>query len=187
MNHAPIIHISDRNNIRKWLEENHLIATHAGIHIDRLDMYFLHSDSYIDMVEELLCFGWIDGTVKKRDDGGYMQRISPRTKKYSWTELNKARFMRQHMLGRTVPAGHDAFKRAPQFVQHDETMRAIQNSHAWENFQQLHPLYVRIRLAHIQQALPTTTDKYKKRLDKFIAHTAAGKTYGKWNDNGRLL
>lgn len=44
---------------------------------------------YIDVVEEALCFGWIDSTVQKNPDGaGCFQRLSPRRKRSHWTELN---------------------------------------------------------------------------------------------------
>ena len=35
--------------------------------------------SYEEAVEEALCFGWIDGIVKRLDDDRYAQRFSPRT------------------------------------------------------------------------------------------------------------
>ena len=43
------------------------------------------------MVEELLCFGWIDSTVKRLPDGRNAQRISPRRKGSHWTQLNLER------------------------------------------------------------------------------------------------
>ena len=46
---------------------------------------------YLDVVEEALCFGWIDSTLKKLPDGRLAQRISPRRKNSHWTELNKQR------------------------------------------------------------------------------------------------
>ena len=44
---------------------------------------------YIDAVEEALCFGWIDSTVKKLNNGITIQRLSPRKKGSIWSELNK--------------------------------------------------------------------------------------------------
>jgi hypothetical protein len=42
-------------------------------------------------VEEALCFGWIDGINKKISDDKHAQRLSPRTKKSNWTEINNPR------------------------------------------------------------------------------------------------
>lgn len=36
---------------------------------------------YLDVVEEALCFGWIDGVKKKVSETGLAQRLSPRSKK----------------------------------------------------------------------------------------------------------
>lgn len=46
---------------------------------------------YLDVVEEALCFGWIDSTLKRLPDGRLAQRLSPRQKRSHWTELNKQR------------------------------------------------------------------------------------------------
>jgi len=46
---------------------------------------------YLDAAEEALSFGWIDGVKKKTPGSELAQRLSPRSKKSSWTELNKER------------------------------------------------------------------------------------------------
>lgn len=45
--------------------------------------------SYLDAVEEALCFGWIDARAKRRWMGIWAQRLSPRAKGSKWSELNK--------------------------------------------------------------------------------------------------
>ena len=59
------------------------------------------------------------------------------------------------------------------------------NSDAWREFQSLPDLYVRVRLGYIDE-LKRDSDDFRKRLDNFIAKTAAGKLFGNWNDGGRL-
>ena len=44
--------------------------------------------SYNDAVEEALCFGWIDSTVKKLDDHHKIQRFTPRNPKSSFSQAN---------------------------------------------------------------------------------------------------
>ena len=46
---------------------------------------------YIDFVEEAMCFGWIDSTTKKMDNGVTAQRLAPRRKGSLWSEFNKDR------------------------------------------------------------------------------------------------
>ena len=66
---------------------------------------------YIDVVEEALCFGWIDSTLKKLPDGRLAQRLSPRRKKSHWTELNKQRCQDLEKRGLMTPAGIEALYR----------------------------------------------------------------------------
>ena len=54
---------------------------------------------YLDVVEECLCFGWIDTTRKKLPDGKLIQRLTPRSKNSKWSELNKERVRRLEKLG----------------------------------------------------------------------------------------
>ena len=66
---------------------------------------------YIDVVEEALCFGWIDSTLKKLPDGRLAQRLSPRRKNSHWTRLNMDRCMDLEDRGLMTPAGRRAFFR----------------------------------------------------------------------------
>jgi hypothetical protein len=65
--------------------------------------------AYIDVVEEALCFGWIDSTLKKLPDGRLAQRLSPRRKNSHWTKLNMDRRMDPEDRGLMTPAGRKAF------------------------------------------------------------------------------
>lgn len=60
---------------------------------------------YIDAVEEAMCFGWIDSTAKKMDNGVTAQRLAPRRKGSIWPELNKERCRRMEQLGRMTDVG----------------------------------------------------------------------------------
>jgi uncharacterized protein YdeI (YjbR/CyaY-like superfamily) len=84
---------------RAWLASNH----------DRQDglwiVYHKKSSSldgpvYDDVVEEALCFGWIDSRVRRIDDDRMMQWFSPRREGGLWSALNKQR------IDRLIHAGH---------------------------------------------------------------------------------
>ncbi len=49
---------------------------------------------YEDLVEEALCFGWIDSQVRRVDDDRVMQWFSPRRAGGLWSALNKERIER---------------------------------------------------------------------------------------------
>lgn len=66
---------------------------------------------YIDVVEEALCFGWIDSTLKKLADGRLAQRLSPRRPQSHWTKLNMDRCINLEDRGLMTPAGRRAFEK----------------------------------------------------------------------------
>ncbi|MBP5681015.1 MAG: hypothetical protein J6X31_08215 [Bacteroidales bacterium] len=70
---------------------------------------------YLDVVEEALCFGWIDSTIKKMPDGRLAQRISPRRKNSHWTELNILRCKELERRGLMTEAGKLAMPKQPFF------------------------------------------------------------------------
>ena len=83
----PELLVTDPAALRAWLEEHHakspgmrLVLTKTG-----------GSDTTItwaSAVEELLCFGSIDGQAAKRDETSYTVRITPRRPKSSWSQRN---------------------------------------------------------------------------------------------------
>ena len=88
----------------KWLSANH----------ERRDGIWLRfykkasnvaSVSYAEALEEALCFGWIDGQVKKYDADSYIQKFTPRRTRSVWSKLNVARAVRLIEAGRMRPAG----------------------------------------------------------------------------------
>lgn len=68
--------------------------------------------TYDDMVEEALCFGWIDGLAKSLDADRAMLWLSPRKPKSVWSQPNKLRLERVLAAGLVQPAGHAAIERA---------------------------------------------------------------------------
>ena len=63
---------------------------------------------YVHLVEEALCFGWIDSTVNPLDDERGLQLMTPRKPKSSWTRLNKERVAVLEAQGRMTDAGRRA-------------------------------------------------------------------------------
>jgi uncharacterized protein YdeI (YjbR/CyaY-like superfamily) len=62
-------------------------------------------------VEEGLCFGWIDTTVRKIDDDHFKQRFTPRTNVKNWSKINLERFALMEAEGLMTDAGRT--KRPP--------------------------------------------------------------------------
>ncbi|WP_242841792.1 YdeI/OmpD-associated family protein [Clostridium beijerinckii] len=140
-------------------------------------------------MEEALCFGWIDGIKKKNSENQLVQRLSPRNKKSSWTELNKERVRRLEELGLMTDEGR---KVLPDMSSNSFKIDKViekklkEDMLAYENFMNFSELYRRVRIDTIQQ-VKNQPELFMKRLDKFIQNTKQNKMYGSWNDNGRLI
>lgn len=83
----------DRKTWRHWLSKNFnqslgvwLVYYKVGKSKPRLP--------YDDIVEEALCFGWVDSLPRKLDDERSMLLITPRKPKSVWSDINKERVTR---------------------------------------------------------------------------------------------
>ncbi|WP_037287493.1 YdeI/OmpD-associated family protein [Saccharibacillus sacchari] len=179
--------VKTRENLRQWLEENHATQKCCWVAVSMKPS----PDTllYLDVVEECLCFGWIDGVKKTAAGIGVMQRLSPRTRGSSWTELNKQRALRLERLGLIHETGRLFFPPGglDSFVIDEEIDRRLQaDSQTLENFLAFPELYRRIRLDTIQSCRKQP-ELFESRLEKFMLNTRENRMYGQWNDNGRLL
>ena len=82
-----LLEYNDRAQLRAWLQENHSREKECWVVISRSKTPLPGILPYIDVVEEALCFGWIDSTLKKLPDGRLAQRLSPR-RRNSPTHMN---------------------------------------------------------------------------------------------------
>jgi uncharacterized protein YdeI (YjbR/CyaY-like superfamily) len=106
-----MVHPLSRDAWRAWLEANH--ATSKGVWA----VSFKKATGeprveYGDLVEELLCFGWIDATAGKLDEARSLLWCAPRKPKSGWSRPNKERIERLLADGRMAPAGLAAVEAA---------------------------------------------------------------------------
>ncbi len=98
------LYITTREEWRSWLEKHYETSEHIW-----LIYYKKHTGKpripYDAAVEEALCFGWIDGKVKRIDDERYMQKYTPRRKRSTWSDSNKIRVEKMISQGRMTEAG----------------------------------------------------------------------------------
>ena len=118
MDITTLLEYSDRSQLRAWLQENHSKEKECWVVMSRSKTPPPGILPYIAVVEEALCFGWIDSTLKKLPDGRLAQRLSPRRKNSHWTKLNMDRCMDLEDRGLMTPAG----RRALNFVDKRETI-----------------------------------------------------------------
>lgn len=137
----------NRQEWRSWLEKNHNSVKEIWLvyykkHTKKPTVY------YDEAVEEALCYGWIDSTVRTIDDEKYSQKFTPRNKKSNWSELNKSRVRKLINEGKMTPAGLEKLEGVnlnevfiettlvllPQFEQ-----TLMSNEPAWSYFNSLAP------------------------------------------------
>ncbi|MDV0443102.1 YdeI/OmpD-associated family protein [Methanorbis rubei] len=183
-----ILGITTREAFREWLAENHDKETECWMIAKKGKIPPEDFVWYLDSVEEVLCFGWID-TTHKNIDGVDMQKFTPRAPRSPWSELNKERCRRLEKLGLVTDAGRAVLPDMSEksFVIDDEIMLAFkENPAAWDNFKSFPSLYQRVRIDSIQRDKKKDRAVFEKRVKKLIEQSAAGKMFGDWNDYGRL-
>lgn len=171
--------VTDRSQWRQWLQDNHATANHIWL------IFYGRSGSpqsipYRDAVEESLCFGWIDGIVKKLDDERTAQRFSPRRPRSNWTELNKDRARRLIAAGLMTEAGFAVLPDLSPRELHiaPDILAALQaDPQTWAHFEAFPDLYKRIRIDHIED-VRDQPELFQKRLAKFVDKTRHNKTFG---------
>jgi uncharacterized protein YdeI (YjbR/CyaY-like superfamily) len=106
------------NAWRAWLQKHH--ATEQELW---LVLYKKHTGKaglgYEDAVREALCFGWIDGILKRIDDEKHTIRFSPRRENSIWSATNKKRVAELTTEGRMTEAGLAKVKEAKRNGQWD--------------------------------------------------------------------
>ena len=86
----PIFHAESRAEWRSWLGANH--STALGVWLCSWKQATGRPRCpYPEVVEEAICFGWIDSTVNHFDDDRGLQLLTPRRPKSTWTRLNRQR------------------------------------------------------------------------------------------------
>ncbi len=182
-----ILNISDRSVFRQWLTEHSSNEKECWIAVKRGKTPPEDALWYLDAVEEALCFGWIDSTLKNVD-GISLQRFGPRSKSGRWTELNKERCRRLEKLGLMTDSGRNACPDLnAEFIIVPEVLAVFSlNPTAWKNFISFPSLYQRVRIDNIQR-VQANPELFCSRLNKLIEASEKGEMIGDWHDYGRLL
>ena len=97
--------------LRDWLTVNH--GRGSGIWL----VTFKQADpdryvAYKDIVDEALCFGWVDSLPRAKDADRTMLYLSPRKAGSNWSRVNKAKVDRLEAEGRMAEPGRRVVARA---------------------------------------------------------------------------
>ncbi len=106
LHNANRIEVLSRAELREWLSLNH--DTNSGVRLVTWKKHTAHYLSYGQLIEELLCWGWIDSQSKGVDEDRTSVFISPRNPRSAWSGANKDKVNRARMSGQMTPAGEAA-------------------------------------------------------------------------------
>ncbi|MBN1653139.1 MAG: YdeI/OmpD-associated family protein, partial [Deltaproteobacteria bacterium] len=169
-----------RKEWRAWLKQNYKSETEIW-----LVYYKKHTGkpriAYNDAVEEALCFGWIDSTVRTVDENRFAQRFSIRNPKSQYSQANRERLVVLAKRGKIVKDVRrtlgDLTEEAEFKIPLDILKELKANKKAWKNFQGLSSSYKRIRIAFIDAARKRP-EVFEKRLKYFILMTEKNRRFG---------
>lgn len=179
----------NRRAWRAWLAEHHQDKTEIW-----LLCYKKHTKqrcvSYDAAVEEALCFGWIDGLLKRIDDTQHVIRFTPRKPQSQWSPSNKRRVAAMIRAGKMTEAGLAlvrAAKRSGAWQRADESRKEVKvpadlqralerNQRAAQNFAAFAPGYRRDYIRWVADAKRDETRR--RRIREVVRRAAAGKKPG---------
>ena len=153
-----------QTDFRQWLAKNHASKTELMIRLFKVHAKH-RGIGYREALDEALCWGWIDGVVRRYDADSFQQRFTPRKAKSNWSAVNIKRMKELIAEGKVAKPGLDAFARrdktkpapysyenrnrirlAPAFVK-----RFKAEPVAWRFFEALPPGYKRLMIYRVME------------------------------------
>ena len=184
MDLGKTLYVINRKQWRSWLAKNHNKEKEIWL------IYYRKSSGekripYNDVVEEALCYGWIDSIMKRVDEERFAQRFTPRRPDSILSQMNKERIHRLIKQKKMTAKGliavkhvfDDSSKNSKCVVKTDILKSLKEDKKTWENFQKFPESYKRIRIAWIEETR-SRPELFKKRLRYFLKMTAKNKKYG---------
>ncbi|SFT62897.1 Uncharacterized conserved protein YdeI, YjbR/CyaY-like superfamily, DUF1801 family [Geodermatophilus amargosae] len=100
----PVLAFPDQAAFEEWLEAEHATAPGCYVKLAKKGAG-VPSVTRDEMVESLLCFGWIDGRSNSVDEHWWLTRVTPRRPRSVWSRKNVGIVGELTAAGRMRPAG----------------------------------------------------------------------------------
>jgi uncharacterized protein YdeI (YjbR/CyaY-like superfamily) len=182
--HTDAVYFDAPSDLRHWLEANHETTAELWVGFHRRATG-RPTIAWAQLVDEVLCFGWIDGLRKGIDADRWAIRITPRKRTSIWSAVNVRRVPELVAAGRMTPAGLRVFeardtKKVPYSYEtgsipldaaSEARLRA--NDAAWRWFQAQPPSYRRTAGHWVMS--PKREDTHQRRLATLIEDSASGR------------
>jgi uncharacterized protein YdeI (YjbR/CyaY-like superfamily) len=168
---------TNRTEWRAWLEQHHDTETEIWLVYTKKGCSE-PSVTYLESLEEALCFGWIDSLIQKIDDEKYARKFNPRRAGSKWSELNKHLVAKLVKEGRMTEAGlakvnfslpeADGPRPKRRALPIPDWLKAglMISPKAWETFTSLPPSHKRNYIGWILEA--KKEDTRQRRIQKAI-------------------
>lgn len=173
------LYVKNAKEWRSWLIKNFKKEKDIWLilpHVDSGKKKIVYNDS----VEESLCFGWIDSTVKNFDEFSSVQRFTPRRKDspYSQTNIERLKLLAKEdkLIPEILKSIKEILNKKFEYPK-DTIIRIKANKKAWGNFQRYSDSYKHIRIAYIED-FRSIPEEYEKKLKYFIEKTARDNQFG---------
>jgi uncharacterized protein YdeI (YjbR/CyaY-like superfamily) len=181
------LYVANRKAWRAWLSIHHSSETEIWL------IYYKKQSTkpripYNDAVEEALCYGWIDSTLKPIDNEKYAQRFTPRKLTSVWSAMNIERLRRLIKQKKVTRAGLIAAKNVLEHIHPKKTSATVtippdilqalkKDPVVWRYFSKFPASYKRIRIGWID-ASRHRSKIFRQRLNYFLKMTAQNKRFG---------
>jgi uncharacterized protein YdeI (YjbR/CyaY-like superfamily) len=175
-----------REDWRNWLEKNYDIESHIWLALLKKGSG-KKGITLEESVEEAMCFGWIDGKLKKFDDDRFILRFSPRKANSVWSKINKERAETLIKSGRMTSAGLAKIEEAKKngfwgsaytnktkdVIPLDLKDALMKDKKAWENFKKFANSYRNMYVGWVNNA--KTAETRRKRIKKVVEQSLLNK------------
>lgn len=166
----------NRSKWRAWLSENYKTATEVWF-VFPMKESRENSLSYNDAVEEALCFGWIDSTIKHINPLHRAQHFTPRKPGSPYSRPNIERLIWLDSKNMLLPEIRESVLdliQTPYVFPADISDKLQNDEMVWKNYSSFPEGYKRIRIAYIDAARKRPLE-FQKRLESFIGKTRDNK------------
>ena len=118
---SELLRFKTRQAFRDWLLEN--CTSSEGVWLEFGKTKEVETLSAKDALLEALCFGWIDGVMKKLDDTSYKKYFAQRRAGSKWSQKNKALVQELERCGAMTEYGRRKIEEAKKNGQWDRAAR----------------------------------------------------------------
>jgi uncharacterized protein YdeI (YjbR/CyaY-like superfamily) len=179
MIHNEPFFLKSQKIFRTWLEKNHDEEDSVWLALKKKNSK-ITCITYPEALDEALCFGWIDGIVKRYNDDTFIQRFTPRRPRSIWSRVNKNKVAALIKAGKMTKAGLDKIEEAKKngrwekaygskvpMTFPDDLMKALKAvPDAWKNFSAFAPSYQQMYITWIN--FVKRDDARKRRIERVV-------------------